>query len=48
MKEKLLEELQNDNELEASKILQDFAMRWFVFGMGVGAVVSFILLKFIV
>ena len=42
-KDELHEAIQEDNDLEASKILQDLAMRWFVFGMGVGCVVTLLL-----
>lgn len=41
MKEdKLLEAIQNDDDLTASEILQDLYMRWFAFGMGVGIVIT--------
>lgn len=40
MEEELHKAIQEDNDLEASKILQDLAMRWFAFGIGVGIVIA--------
>lgn len=40
MKEELHEAIIEDNEAEARRILQDHAMRWFGFGLGVGITVT--------
>lgn len=39
-KEKLLEAIQNDDDLTANEILQDLYMRWFAFGLGAGIVIA--------
>jgi hypothetical protein len=43
MKEELHERISDDRIEEANQILQDYAMRWFAFGMGVGIVFTSII-----
>ena len=40
--------MKEDNDLEASKILQDLGLRWFAFGLGVGFVIMALLLGIII
>ncbi len=43
LKEELHEKIQEDNDAEVDRILGEHAMRWFGFGIGIGVVISFLI-----
>lgn len=47
LKNKIHEQITDDNEEEVNKILWNHAMRWFGFGMGIGFIVTALLFGFL-
>ena len=46
IKDKLYKLIVGDDDIEVSKILLDFGFRWFLFGLGLGIMITCLIFNF--